>query len=57
MEERARLERNMVCADLSVALLIGLLLNALAGWWWADPVRRARDRRNRRRGRPRQLAR
>jgi hypothetical protein len=22
----------------SVALLIGLLLNALAGWWWADPV-------------------
>jgi hypothetical protein len=28
----------MVCAYLSVALLIRLLLNALAGWWWADPV-------------------
>jgi divalent metal cation (Fe/Co/Zn/Cd) transporter len=28
----------MVCAYLSVALLIGLLLNALVGWWWADPV-------------------
>jgi divalent metal cation (Fe/Co/Zn/Cd) transporter len=30
--------QNLVCAYLSVALLIGLLLNALAGWWWADPV-------------------
>lgn len=30
--------QNMVCAYLSVALLVGLLLNALAGWWWADPV-------------------
>jgi divalent metal cation (Fe/Co/Zn/Cd) transporter len=30
--------QNMVCAYLSVALLIGLLLNALAGWWWADPA-------------------
>ena len=30
--------QNMICAYLSVALLIGLLLNALAGWWWADPV-------------------
>ena len=29
--------QNMVCAYLSVALLIGLLANALAGWWWADP--------------------
>jgi divalent metal cation (Fe/Co/Zn/Cd) transporter len=25
-------------AFLSVALLVGLLANALAGWWWADPV-------------------
>lgn len=23
---------------LSVAVLLGLLLNALAGWWWADPL-------------------
>jgi divalent metal cation (Fe/Co/Zn/Cd) transporter len=30
--------QNMVCAYLSVALLVGLLLNALAGWWWADPT-------------------
>jgi divalent metal cation (Fe/Co/Zn/Cd) transporter len=30
--------QNMICAYLSVALLAGLLLNALAGWWWADPT-------------------
>jgi divalent metal cation (Fe/Co/Zn/Cd) transporter len=30
--------QNMVCAYLSVALLVGLLANATAGWWWADPV-------------------
>ncbi|MDQ1687001.1 MAG: hypothetical protein QOC82_3738 [Frankiaceae bacterium] len=30
--------QNMICAYLSVALLVGLSLNALAGWWWADPV-------------------
>ena len=30
--------QNMLCAYLSVALLIGLLANAVAGWWWADPV-------------------
>lgn len=29
--------QNMLCAYLSVALLTGLLLNALLGWWWADP--------------------
>ena len=28
----------MICAYLSVALLVGLLLNALTGWWWADPA-------------------
>ena len=27
----------MICAYLSIALLIGLGLNALFGWWWADP--------------------
>ncbi len=27
-----------ICAYLSAILLGGLLLNALAGWWWADPV-------------------
>ena len=30
--------QNMLCAYLSVALLVGLLANALAGWWWADPA-------------------
>jgi divalent metal cation (Fe/Co/Zn/Cd) transporter len=30
--------QNMVCAYLSVALLVGLLSNALLGWWWADPA-------------------
>ena len=28
----------MLCAYLSAALLIGLLANAIAGWWWADPL-------------------
>lgn len=27
-----------LCAVLSAILLGGLLLNALLGWWWADPV-------------------
>jgi divalent metal cation (Fe/Co/Zn/Cd) transporter len=27
-----------LCAYLSVILLGGLTLNALLGWWWADPV-------------------
>src|SRR5437667_6337374 len=26
------------CVYLSVILLVGLLLNAALGWWWADPV-------------------
>jgi len=26
------------CAYLSLILLAGLLLNALLGWWWADPA-------------------
>ena len=30
--------QNQICAYLSIALLIGLLANALAGWWWADPL-------------------
>jgi divalent metal cation (Fe/Co/Zn/Cd) transporter len=27
-----------LCAYLSAILLLGLGLNALLGWWWADPV-------------------
>jgi divalent metal cation (Fe/Co/Zn/Cd) transporter len=30
--------QTQLCAYLSVALLVGLLANALAGWWWADPL-------------------
>lgn len=30
--------QNMICAYLSIALLVGLLSNALLGWWWADPI-------------------
>ena len=30
--------QNMLCAYLSIALLIGLSANALLGWWWADPL-------------------
>ena len=31
-------EQTQLCAYLSVALLLGLGANALAGWWWADPL-------------------
>jgi divalent metal cation (Fe/Co/Zn/Cd) transporter len=31
-------EQNQICAYLSIALLAGLLLNAIAGLWWADPA-------------------
>jgi len=30
--------QNQICAYLSLALLAGLLGNAVLGWWWADPV-------------------
>ena len=30
--------QTQLCAYLSAALLVGLLANALAGWWWADPT-------------------
>ena len=30
--------QNQLCAYLSIALLVGLLTNALGGWWWADPA-------------------
>jgi len=31
-------KQTLVCAYLSAALLVGLLLNATLGWWWADAV-------------------
>ena len=30
--------QTQLCAYMSVALLAGLAANAVAGWWWADPV-------------------
>jgi divalent metal cation (Fe/Co/Zn/Cd) transporter len=30
--------QTQLCAYLSIALLLGLGANALAGWWWADPI-------------------
>jgi divalent metal cation (Fe/Co/Zn/Cd) transporter len=29
---------TMLCSLLSLILLIGLVLNATVGWWWADPA-------------------
>lgn len=30
--------QTQICTYLSAILLGGLLLNAVAGWWWADPL-------------------
>ena len=35
---RADAHETIVCAWLSAATLLGLGLNAVLGWWWADPV-------------------
>lgn len=29
---------SVTCAYMSLTLLVGLLLNRLLGWWWADPL-------------------
>ena len=34
----AEASQTVLCSLLSAVLLVGLGLNALAGWWWADPV-------------------
>ncbi|MEO7146033.1 MAG: cation transporter [Bryobacteraceae bacterium] len=31
-------QQSQLCAYLSAILLAGLLLNAVLGWWWADPL-------------------
>jgi len=31
-------KQTELCTYLSAILLVGLVLNALLGWWWADPV-------------------
>lgn len=30
--------QTTICGYLSGALLVGLVANAAAGWWWADPI-------------------
>lgn len=35
---RADSRQTDFCAYLSVILLVGLMLNLVLGWWWADPV-------------------
>lgn len=35
---RAEAKETLACSYLSFALLVGLVLNATWGWWWADPV-------------------
>ncbi|MBI4718212.1 MAG: cation transporter [Planctomycetes bacterium] len=35
---RADAFETITCAWLSLATLLGLLLNAILGWWWADPA-------------------
>ena len=31
-------KQTLICAYLSAAVLIGLVLNTLFGWWWADAI-------------------
>ena len=31
-------KETLLCSYLSAVLLVGLVLNATIGWWWADPV-------------------
>ncbi len=35
---RADSRETLLCSWLSVALLVGLVLNSWLGWWWADPI-------------------
>lgn len=31
-------KETLLCSYLSAVLLVGLVLNAIVGWWWADPL-------------------
>lgn len=31
-------KQTLLCTYLSAVLLVGLLVNSLFGWWWADPI-------------------
>jgi len=47
---------TLVDAFLAGSVLLGLVLNAVLGWWWADPFRRNSARLLRRPGSPRGAA-
>ncbi len=31
-------KQTLICTYLSAAVLVGLVLNSMFGWWWADPI-------------------
>jgi divalent metal cation (Fe/Co/Zn/Cd) transporter len=35
---RAEAKETLACSYLSFTLILGLGANAVAGWWWADPI-------------------
>jgi divalent metal cation (Fe/Co/Zn/Cd) transporter len=35
---RAEAKETLACSYLSLTLLLGLVVNAATGWWWADPI-------------------
>jgi len=35
---RAEAKETLACSYLSFCLFLGLVANAVVGWWWADPV-------------------
>src|SRR6267142_2569940 len=35
---RSEAKETLTCSYLSLTLLFGLVANAAAGWWWADPI-------------------
>jgi divalent metal cation (Fe/Co/Zn/Cd) transporter len=35
---RSEAKETLACSYLSFTLLLGLVANAMAGWWWADPI-------------------
>ena len=34
----AEAKQTALCAYLSLIALVGVGLNAMLGWWWADPI-------------------
>jgi divalent metal cation (Fe/Co/Zn/Cd) transporter len=35
---RSEAKETLACSYLSFTLLLGLVANTVAGWWWADPI-------------------